>query len=201
MSTIGTETVAGAVETVGIALEAPRERARRRTLSRRSAWTASLLLVDSAMIAAAAVAAAAGAPANASVSATSWWTVAFGLLTLAVFQARGLYRLPVRVRMLDTLRNVVVATSLAGMTILSFRLLLTWSPLIAVQTFRPWAFAAVYVAAGRAALYWTQAGRKEAALRPTLVVGAGAVGRTLARRLQEHPELGLRPVGFLDKNP
>jgi exopolysaccharide biosynthesis polyprenyl glycosylphosphotransferase len=36
---------------------------------------------------------------------------------------------------------------------------------------------------------------------PTLIVGAGNVGHTTAKRLLEHPELGLRPIGFLDKEP
>ncbi|HEY2935375.1 MAG TPA: sugar transferase [Gaiellaceae bacterium] len=198
MSTAGSETAA-AVDSVGVALEQPAARARR--ISRRTAWTTSLVLVDGAMLAAAAVSAQAGAPDAADVSATGGWMLAFAALALALYWARGLYRLPVRVRVLDTLRSVVIATSLAGMAILSLRLLLTWDPLIAVQTFRPWAFAAVYAAAGRGALYWTQAGRGGAALRPTLIVGAGAVGRTVGRRLQQHPELGLRPVGFLDRDP
>ena len=38
-------------------------------------------------------------------------------------------------------------------------------------------------------------------MRATLVVGAGSVGRLTASRLLEHPEFGLRPVGFLDKEP
>ena len=32
----------------------------------------------------------------------------------------------------------------------------------------------------------------------TVIVGAGVVGRRLARRLEAHPEYGLRPVGFVD---
>ena len=36
---------------------------------------------------------------------------------------------------------------------------------------------------------------------PTLVVGAGRVGHLVARRLLERPELGLAPIGFLDKDP
>jgi exopolysaccharide biosynthesis polyprenyl glycosylphosphotransferase len=35
-------------------------------------------------------------------------------------------------------------------------------------------------------------------LEPTLIVGAGQVGVKAARTLQEHPEFGLVPVGFLD---
>jgi exopolysaccharide biosynthesis polyprenyl glycosylphosphotransferase len=36
---------------------------------------------------------------------------------------------------------------------------------------------------------------------PTLVLGAGRVGGHLAQLLIEHPEYGLRPVGFLDSDP
>ena len=35
----------------------------------------------------------------------------------------------------------------------------------------------------------------------TLIVGAGNVGRLVATRLCVHPEMGLKPVGFLDKTP
>jgi exopolysaccharide biosynthesis polyprenyl glycosylphosphotransferase len=35
-------------------------------------------------------------------------------------------------------------------------------------------------------------------LQPTLIVGAGPLGVKLARTLQDHPEFGLEPVGFLD---
>ncbi len=36
---------------------------------------------------------------------------------------------------------------------------------------------------------------------PTLIVGAGRVGRLLGQRLLDQPHLGLTPIGFLDKNP
>jgi exopolysaccharide biosynthesis polyprenyl glycosylphosphotransferase len=37
--------------------------------------------------------------------------------------------------------------------------------------------------------------------RPTIIVGAGQVGEQLARTLLDHPEYGLRPVGFVDDDP
>jgi exopolysaccharide biosynthesis polyprenyl glycosylphosphotransferase len=36
---------------------------------------------------------------------------------------------------------------------------------------------------------------------PTLVLGAGHVGRQIVSALVEHPEYGLRPIGFLDSDP
>jgi len=36
---------------------------------------------------------------------------------------------------------------------------------------------------------------------PTLILGAGVVGRALAEAMLESPELGLRPVGFIDPDP
>jgi exopolysaccharide biosynthesis polyprenyl glycosylphosphotransferase len=61
----------------------------------------------------------------------------------------------------------------------------------------------VYLSAGRVAFYWTQAkARQEGeSVRPTLIVGAGRIGYVTARRLLERPELGLKPVAFLDKEP
>lgn len=35
----------------------------------------------------------------------------------------------------------------------------------------------------------------------TLIVSAGDVGHTIGRRLLARPELGLTPIGFLDKEP
>jgi exopolysaccharide biosynthesis polyprenyl glycosylphosphotransferase len=72
-------------------------------------------------------------------------------------------------------------------------------PLVA----RAWLFATVYVGAGRILLAWTQqrARRSRLIAKPTLIFGAGVVGAHVARRLEEHPEYGLAPVGFLDADP
>ena len=37
--------------------------------------------------------------------------------------------------------------------------------------------------------------------RPVLIIGAGEVGARVARRLHEHADYGLRPIGFLDTHP
>jgi exopolysaccharide biosynthesis polyprenyl glycosylphosphotransferase len=46
-----------------------------------------------------------------------------------------------------------------------------------------------------------QSYRHGESVRPTLIIGAGKVGRLAAKRLLAHPELGLEPIGFLDKDP
>jgi exopolysaccharide biosynthesis polyprenyl glycosylphosphotransferase len=168
-----------------------------------SAWTRVCVAVDALMLLAAVAVADLGAP-RAGVPATpAVWLLAFPLLTFGIMAARGLYRPRVFLRVLDDLRVVVTATALAAMIVLSLRIVIADDPWVAAQTARIWAFASVYLVAGRVVLSWAelQARRRGESVRPTLVVGAGHVGRLTAKRLQEHPELGLRPVGFLDKEP
>src|SRR4051794_31336436 len=45
--------------------------------------------------------------------------------------------------------------------------------------------------------------RRSAATGPgnTLIIGAGRVGHLAAKRLLDEPALGMRPIGFLDKDP
>ena len=42
---------------------------------------------------------------------------------------------------------------------------------------------------------------REINAKSTLIIGAGKIGHLVANRLLEHPEFGLRPIGFLDKEP
>ncbi len=168
-----------------------------------STWVLTCLAVDGIMLATALLVAELGS-ALAGVAATPVrWNCAFALAVLALFRLRGMYAPRLRLQILDDLRVVAAATSLAAMGVISARLLLTDDADIAAQGIRAWAFASVYLAAGRIGLFWAQgrARRRGHAGRPTLIVGAGNVGLLVARRLLEQPECGLRPVGFLDKEP
>jgi exopolysaccharide biosynthesis polyprenyl glycosylphosphotransferase len=155
------------------------------------------------MLLAAVIVADLGAPRAGVPSTPAIWLVAFPLLTFGFMAARGLYRPRVFLRVLDDLRVAVTSAALAAMIVLSVRVLAADDPWVAAQTARIWAFASVYLLAGRVVLSWgeLQARRRGESVRPTLVVGAGRVGRLTARRLLEHPELGLQPVGYLDKEP
>jgi exopolysaccharide biosynthesis polyprenyl glycosylphosphotransferase len=68
---------------------------------------------------------------------------------------------------------------------------------------RSWLFASFYLIGGRAVMgsIVSRANRLHDAGSRTLILGAGEVGHLVARRLLANPELGLRPVGFIDNDP
>jgi exopolysaccharide biosynthesis polyprenyl glycosylphosphotransferase len=177
--------------------------AARFSLRPEAAWALARFSLDATLLAVGGLAAALGSHAAKVDAAPVGWVILFGVLVIAIFAARGMYRPRLRAELLEELRVVIAATSLAAMAVLTLRALLTEPSDLAAQVIRPWAFATAYLAAGRGALHWSQsqARRHGESLRPTLIVGAGRIGRLTAKRLLEHPELGLRPIGFLDKEP
>ena len=167
------------------------------------AWALACIAVDTTMLVLAALATSVGAQTGGFARAPVGWTVGFSAVTLLLFRSHGLYTLKLGLRTLDDVRSIVGSTTLAAMGILSLRLLLGQTPDLAAESVRPWAFATVYIAAGRVALYWSQARARQDGehVRPTLIVGAGRIGQLTARRLLDAPQLGLKPVAFLDKEP
>jgi exopolysaccharide biosynthesis polyprenyl glycosylphosphotransferase len=127
------------------------------------------------MLLAAAVTAVVAAPVPHTLGNFAWGT-AYALLTLAILEARGFYGFRLQDTPVDTIARIFAATSIAAMTLTFARALLTDDPTLTAQSVRLWAFALVFL-------------------------GAGSVGHLIARRLRERPEFGLRPIGFLDKDP
>jgi exopolysaccharide biosynthesis polyprenyl glycosylphosphotransferase len=168
-----------------------------------SSWRLASLVVDSLMLVAAGFAASLGASAAGVSGPGAAWLAGFSVVVVALLHLRGMYAERLRIQMLDDIRRVVTATSVAAMAILTLRVLVGQNPELAAQAIRPWAFATVYLAVGRIALSWAEqeARRQGDSLRPTLIVGAGRIAALVGRRLREHPELGLKPIGVLDKEP
>jgi exopolysaccharide biosynthesis polyprenyl glycosylphosphotransferase len=186
------------------ALDAPRARALDGAQrSSGTSWALASLSLDTLMLAAMVAATVLGTRGSNVPVMSLGWLAAFGGIILALSWLRGLYEARLRLELLDDLRALVAITSLAAMIVLSLRVLLTDATIDAAEILRPWAFATAYIAAGRAALNWSQlAGRREGELlKPALIVGAGRIGRLAAARLKEGPEFGLKPIGFLDKEP
>jgi exopolysaccharide biosynthesis polyprenyl glycosylphosphotransferase len=132
-----------------------------------------------------------------------WWLVAYPVLVLLLFEVRGLYEQRVRHDLLEDLRRMASLTAVAMLAVLAFRALLHDDPFLAAQGIRQWLVALTCLAAGRVAFSWRlrRAWARGDRLEPTLIVGAGHVGQLVAKRLREAPQSGLRPIGFLDKQP
>jgi exopolysaccharide biosynthesis polyprenyl glycosylphosphotransferase len=127
----------------------------------------------------------------------------FPVLTLFLLAARGTYARRLRPSIFEDLRVVATSSALAAMVILCLRAFSTPDSGFTQQGARLWVFSAAFIAAGRLTYHWSERNARRAgeSLRPTLIVGAGRVGRLTAQRLLAMPELGLKPIGFLDKDP
>ena len=131
------------------------------------------------------------------------WALAMPVIVLAVFRLRGSYARRLGTSLLDDLRLVLAATAIAAMAVTSLRVATSNDAYVAAQEIWQWILTAGLVGLGRVGLFVREdrlrrAGRLN---RPTLIIGAGTVGRLVASRLRNRPELGLKPIGFLDKEP
>jgi exopolysaccharide biosynthesis polyprenyl glycosylphosphotransferase len=130
------------------------------------------------------------------------WRITFLVLVLAALGLRGAYRAHVGQHFLDAARMILSATALAAMIVTFLRVAVTDNSLVAEEEIRSWLFAAVYLIGGRAVLSMVMERRNRLGHGvPTIILGAGRVGHLVARRLLAHPELGLRPIGFVDADP
>jgi exopolysaccharide biosynthesis polyprenyl glycosylphosphotransferase len=174
---------------------------------RATGYARRALLVDVAMLTAAALIVAAIAPTPAPTGTVPvepvLWSVGFSLVVVGLFALQGMYSPPWRLDALDCLRSVVSQTALAAILVMAARVVATNDTYVAAQTVRHWLPAALLLAMGRVVVMWweSRARRHGDASLPTLVVGAGKVGRLAAARLLAEPELGHRPVAFMDDDP
>jgi exopolysaccharide biosynthesis polyprenyl glycosylphosphotransferase len=144
-----------------------------------------------------------GATATLNVSSQRAPLLALPLLIVALLYLRGLYRSRLRALILDSMVPVGGAVSVAAMAVIALGLFANGRPPQEAESLRAWGLALGAVALGRMALAlaqrWARAHRLIGS--PVLILGAGVVGSQMAQRLENHPEYGLRPVGFLDDDP
>ena len=127
----------------------------------------------------------------------------FPPLVIAFLALRGMYRQKITVRVLDEAAHVVGATSVAAMIVVALAVFGSSQTHTAELLARVWVFAMLYVAGGRLVLGVSQRHARAEGLigKRTLIVGAGRIGAQVEHRLEEQPELGLRPVGYVDAYP
>jgi exopolysaccharide biosynthesis polyprenyl glycosylphosphotransferase len=179
-----------------------RPRPRAAALFDGAGWRVLLLVADVVALAFALAAARLAAPeAVTDREGTMLWI--FPVVVLVVFGLRGLYRDRLQATTLDDLAHIVGGTALAAMVIIAAEAVIDPHPSSVGLVARGWVFASFYVAGLRLLLEFARrelrAGRRIGT--PTLIVGAGRVGAAVERRLEEQPEIGLRPVGYLDMDP
>jgi len=129
------------------------------------------------------------------------WSLAFSLAVLVLAAVRGDFRAPMRPELAEVLRQVVGTTTAAAIAVMMARVILANDAYVAAETIRHWLVSLPFLIGLRSALLWREARfrRQGERLAPTLIVGAGQVGQRVAARLLDEPEIGLRPVAFLDK--
>jgi exopolysaccharide biosynthesis polyprenyl glycosylphosphotransferase len=159
--------------------------------------------VDFVLLYAAVVAAMGGLPAALHPPGPRVPLLALPLLVVTLFYLRGLYRPRLRALVLDGIVPVIGAVSIAAMAVSLLGLYANGHAPPQWETLRAWLFAILAVCLGRLALAltqrWARAGRLVG--KPVLILGAGMIGAQVARRLANHPEYGMAPVGFLDEDP
>ncbi|MDQ1684880.1 MAG: hypothetical protein QOC82_1617 [Frankiaceae bacterium] len=124
-----------------------------------------------------------------------------GLTTIALYATAGLYRSRLNLSVLDQVPELcvrslaaVAVASLIDVAVTSGRhLTLAVAGGVALAT--AMITRAIVVAGVRSAR------RHRLIEHPTLVLGAGQVGRQIATAIVEHPEYGLKVLGFVDSDP
>ena len=115
----------------------------------------------------------------------------------------GMYDPRTRVRILDRIPKIVGAVNAYLIFLLAMAFILDSSVSTRGYLIVFWALAILFLFAGRVILQasLSLAGISDVVMRNTLIIGAGKVGKQVARKLVRHDCFGLRPVGFVDDDP
>jgi len=168
-----------------------------------SGWGIVRPTVDFGFLCAAVVLALGGVNATLHVPSVRAPLLALPPLVLLLFYLRGLYRTRLRALVLDGLVPVLSTVSVGAMAVAVLGMYLNKQVPSQGDWLRAWLFALIGVGLGRVALSQAQRWARARRLvgKPVLIMGAGVVGAQVARRLENHPEYGLAPIGFLDEDP
>jgi exopolysaccharide biosynthesis polyprenyl glycosylphosphotransferase len=143
------------------------------------------------------------AHASAAVPMRGWTVVLAAAAILGGYAAAGLYNVRAAPRPGHELLQVLSVPALVIMAIAGAEL--AWGQQeTGSAAIRFWLLAATMTATGRMIVNGAHSAARRSSptgMRTTLIVGAGRVGHLAARRLLDDPALGMRPIGFLDREP
>jgi exopolysaccharide biosynthesis polyprenyl glycosylphosphotransferase len=164
-------------------------------------WARTRLLVDLLMLTLASSAAVFAGP-DLHTGTNRLLAALFSVVVVLILHARRNGDDRLQASILDTATGVIGAVSSAAILTMAAATALGAAHPIGL-TLRLWLFAVVYAGLARAVLVSVRAqavGNRAFAV-PTLIVGAGAVGELIVKRISEDQSYGLRAVGFLDADP
>jgi exopolysaccharide biosynthesis polyprenyl glycosylphosphotransferase len=166
-------------------------------------WGVVRPVVDLVMVCAAVLLALGGTHAVLHVSGLRAPLLSLPLVVVALFYLRGVYRTRLRTLLLDGIAPVISGISVAAMAVAVLGMFVNDQVPSQSEWLRAWFLSLVGVGLGRTALAFAQRRSRASRLvgKPVLIMGAGVVGAQVARRLENHPEYGLAPIGFLDEDP
>jgi exopolysaccharide biosynthesis polyprenyl glycosylphosphotransferase len=119
----------------------------------------------------------------------------YAAAVLGILTVGGQHRLRICLRVSDRADRVLIATALPLLV------LLAWLPAGRAIALVLWATGLVFAGRLVACTTLRAAHRRGLLTEAALIVGAGTFGAYVADLLRDHPELGLRPRGFLDDGP
>lgn len=160
-------------------------------------WTRSRLLVDGLALMLAIVlttefvAPSQGRP-------LSVWT--YPVFSLVMLTVRGLYRDDARMARLDAIAKITGALSLAAMLVIVLGAVAEPDARPTLFVGPAWVASVALVTGSHLTFERLRRAARERGMagKTTLIVGAGLVGGRIERRLLDHPEIGLKPIGFVD---
>jgi exopolysaccharide biosynthesis polyprenyl glycosylphosphotransferase len=166
-------------------------------------WSVLRPTVDLLLMYVGVVVALGGVGATLEVSAVSAPLLVLPPIALLLLYLRGIYRSRLRALILDGIVPVISAVSVGAMAVAMVGVLANGRLPSQNAWMQAWIFALLGLGFGRITLTLTQRFARSRRLvgKPVLIMGAGLVGSQVARRLDNHPEYGLAPVGFLDDDP
>jgi exopolysaccharide biosynthesis polyprenyl glycosylphosphotransferase len=126
------------------------------------------------------------------VGLADWAEAGYGLAVLLVLSASGLHRLRICLRAADQAGRALAAV-LAPVLVL-----LPWLPEAGALRLALWSAVLVLGARAGSCAALRAARRRGWLAEPALLIGTGQTGQEIAAALRAHPELGLRPQGYLD---
>jgi exopolysaccharide biosynthesis polyprenyl glycosylphosphotransferase len=131
--------------------------------------------------------------AGAAIAGQHGWRAALYVNAVLIAAALSrLHRVRICLRVFDQAGRIIAAAALPAL------LLLPWTPAAGTLRVVAWSAGLLLVFRLLASAALRAAHRRGWLMEPTLVVGAGELGQHVTRLLGEHPQLGLKPRGFLD---